>query len=108
MSVGPLQYPHLLPLIVEQYALSPAGIHGVDHWARVLENGLVLAGRTGSNRSVIELFALFHDSGRRNDGTDPEHGLRGALLARQFRGVHCFKSAVCRRISAAITAFPSL
>jgi hypothetical protein len=34
---------------------------------------------------VVLLFALFHDSMRESDGHDPEHGARGARLARTMR-----------------------
>ncbi|TVO65357.1 hypothetical protein FPL11_04540 [Spiribacter aquaticus] len=55
--------------------------HGPDHWHRVRRNGLLLAGATGANRRVIELFAFFHDSCRETDGWDIEHGPKGAELA---------------------------
>lgn len=76
----------LVRAILEDYALSVDGVHGVSHWARVLENGLRLAAETGANPQVVPLFALFHDSRRVNDVTDPGHGRRGAELAAQFRG----------------------
>lgn len=72
--------------ILKGYALSPDGIHGIGHWARVLENGLRLAEVTGANRQVVQLFAIFHDSRRINDVIDTGHGQRGAELASQFRG----------------------
>lgn len=78
----------LINCILEQYELSVKGIHGVSHWARVMENGLRLARRTGANTRVIELFALFHDSRRLNDSRDNDHGIRGAELAASLRGVH--------------------
>jgi uncharacterized protein len=68
------------------YALPPRGFHGVVHWARVLENGLRLAESTGANATVVQLFAVFHDSRRENEGTDPAHGRRGADLAAELRG----------------------
>ena len=46
------------------------------------ENGLRLAALTGAKPLVVELFALFHDSRRENDGHDPHHGARAAELAR--------------------------
>ena len=76
----------LLEEILRGYALSVRGPHGVLHWARVTENGLRLAGPTGADVEVVQLFALFHDSRRVNDGTDGGHGLRGAELARSLRG----------------------
>ena len=53
------------------------------HWARVLENGLKLAETTGANVAVVQLFAIFHDSRRENDGSDPDHGRRGAAPRRR-------------------------
>lgn len=75
----------LLPLIIGQYRLSVNGIHGIGHWGRVLENARVLARLTGADSRVIEYFAIFHDACRHNDGRDPEHGPRGAGLARENR-----------------------
>ena len=69
-----------------QYLLDWDGIHGLAHWERVRENGLRLAGRTGARTDVVELFAYFHDACRRNDSRDPEHGPRGADLARTLVG----------------------
>lgn len=76
----------LLERILGQYALHVFGIHGVGHWARVLYNGRLLASETGADPRVVELFALFHDARRINDGTDPGHGTRGAELAAARRG----------------------
>jgi len=81
--------PHILNLvrvIKEQYALDWRGIHGVEHWARVWENGMRLAEETGANAEVVGYFALFHDACRLNDGRDSQHGKRGAELAAQWRG----------------------
>jgi uncharacterized protein len=52
----------------------------------VLENGLRLAELTGADRNVVQLFAVFHDSCRVNEGWDQGHGQRGADLAHQLRG----------------------
>ena len=75
--------------ILRYYRLSPDGIHGVAHWGRVLETGKVLARKTGANIRIVQLFALFHDSCRENDGRDPEHGARGAALAEKVNGRLC-------------------
>ena len=72
--------------ILKEYALPASGIHGIVHWARVLENGLKLADETGADREVVSLFALFHDSRRINERTDPDHGRRGAIYAESWRG----------------------
>lgn len=71
--------------ILSQYRLNPFGTHGVSHWARVMEIGLRLAEQNGADRHVVCYFALFHDSRRKNEGLDFNHGLRGANLARRLR-----------------------
>jgi len=76
----------ILQVILEDYALPLAGVHGVAHWARVLENGLRLAEETGANVEVVALFAVLHDSRRINEFTDPEHGPRAAEFAAELRG----------------------
>jgi uncharacterized protein len=76
----------LISAIKEQFQLNWNGIHGVSHWARVYENGLQLAESTGANRRVVKLFALFHDSRRVSESSDPDHGPRGAHLAELLRG----------------------
>lgn len=76
----------LLQEVLRDYALLLNGDHGVSHWARVHENGLRLAEETGANRDVVRLFAVMHDSCRINEGWDPEHGPRAAVLARKLRG----------------------
>lgn len=78
----------LVGVILEEYALPVTGLHGLLHWGRVLENGVRLAELSGGNSEVVTLFAVFHDSRRLNEGFDPDHGRRGALLAKQFRGRH--------------------
>ena len=83
-----MSYPavDLLQIILRQYQLDEYGIHGVSHWARVVENGRRLAEITGADPEVVELFAIFHDSCRKNDGWDRGHGLRGAEFASSLRG----------------------
>jgi uncharacterized protein len=76
----------VLQAVLAECALSPEGIHGVAHWARVLENGLRLGETTGANLTVVRLFAVLHDSRRVNEGTDPDHGLRAAEFAAKLRG----------------------
>lgn len=78
--------PALIAALRAQYRLDWDGIHGQPHWERVRENGLLLAGRTGARTDVVELFAYFHDACRHNNNRDPEHGARGAELARCLVG----------------------
>ncbi len=77
----------LIETIRKRYCLNWNGIHGIGHWVRVRENGLYVAERLdGVNTKVVELFAVFHDARRINDGTDNQHGYRGAELAKELRG----------------------
>jgi uncharacterized protein len=82
MESGPAR---LVSAILESYALDPWGIHGLAHWARVLETGLRLAEATGANPAVVRLFAFFHDAKRLTDGTDDGHGRRGAAFAALYK-----------------------
>ena len=75
----------LIKAIVRQFHLSLSGIHGVDHWLRVYSNGTRLAVSTGADLNVIKWFALLHDSGRRSDGSDREHGPRAVAFAMDHR-----------------------
>ncbi len=79
-------FPAILAEILATHALPAWGIHGVAHWSRVAEAGALLAAATGADAEVVELFALFHDSRRLDDGNDPGHGLRGGEFARSLRG----------------------
>lgn len=76
----------VLESILKDYALPLGGVHGVAHWARVLENGLRLADQTDANVEVVALFAILHDSKRINEDADPEHGPRAAKFAAELRG----------------------
>jgi uncharacterized protein len=77
----------IIHAILEDYALPWHGIHGVSHWARVLENGLRLAQENRANIEVVQLFAIFHDARRVNENVDDGHGKRGAELAVKLRGM---------------------
>lgn len=81
-----MTYIALIKEILDHYSLPVFGTHGITHWARVYENGLRLASETGANEKVVRLFALLHDSRRRNEALDPGHGKRGAELAKTLRG----------------------
>jgi len=71
----------LLAKIKAHYKLRWHGIHGIIHWSRVYENGVRLSTQKGVNGKVVQLFSVFHDSQRENEGRDPYHGRRGAELA---------------------------
>lgn len=79
---------NLIDAVRDQFRINWSGLHGISHWARVYDIGMKLTDQTGANRTVVELFSIFHDSGRYNEGTDPQHGPRGAELALQYRKTH--------------------
>src|SRR5690606_22227839 len=72
--------------VAERFTLGPHSLHGPAHWKRVEEFGLKVAEGSGADPEVVRLFALFHDSCRESEGEDPQHGARGAELARAMRG----------------------
>ena len=71
--------------ILEDYKLHPEGIHGVDHWMRVLENGKILTDETGADSMVVSLFAVLHDSRRAGESLDPLHGERASEYILEIR-----------------------
>ncbi len=75
----------LIAKIKKQYRLNFHGIHGINHWHRVYQNGMKLAEQEGVNHKVVQLFSVFHDACRWTEGRDIDHGSRGALLARELR-----------------------
>jgi uncharacterized protein len=69
----------VLKEIVKNFRFNPVDSdHGFLHWARVLENGLILSDFNGANKNIIIAFSFFHDSKRENETLDPFHGDRGA------------------------------
>lgn len=76
----------LIPHLRRQFKLNWRGIHGVSHWTRVQQNGLLLSESTGANTAVVELFAFLHDSCRQNDGHAPNHGARTADFTQSLHG----------------------
>lgn len=71
---------------VEQRApLVDSADHGAHHWRLVAVSGSELLPTVPqADPVVVLLFALFHDSQRETDYVDPEHGPRGARLAREL------------------------
>lgn len=87
MHCSDIDYDALWNHVVKQPTHRPPhSVHGPDHWLRVERNACILASRTGALIHVVRLFALFHDSRRVNDGSDPRHGARGAKYATELRG----------------------
>lgn len=76
----------LLDAVLERSTGKDSMIHGPTHWAGVAVAGLNLLDLTpDADPFVVLLFALLHDSMRRSDWRDPEHGARAARYARELR-----------------------
>lgn len=76
----------LLDAVLSRSTGKGSKIHGPIHWAGVAAAGLTLLDQTpDADPLVVLLFAMFHDSMRRSDGHDPEHGSRAADLAAELR-----------------------
>ena len=71
----------------DAYQMDHSGFHGFDHWMRVLHNGRLLTEIENANLKIVELFCLLHDTQRRDEERDPEHGHRAAHYAQTLRGV---------------------
>lgn len=80
-----IDFDSLWQRVTAQRHLTSYSVHGPDHWRRVERTGLLLAMRTGADKEVVRLFALFHDSRRENEHDDQGHGARGAEYARSLR-----------------------
>jgi uncharacterized protein len=89
-SDPPIDFERLWDTVTHQFRCGVHSDHGPEHWRRVEQNGLLLAESTGADVLVVRLFALFHDSMRLNEYSDPDHGKRGAAYARELRG-ECFQ-----------------
>jgi uncharacterized protein len=76
----------LIALIKSEFKLDWDGIHGANHWARVLHHGKTIGELRQADLLVVELFGFLHDSCRVNDGKDPLHGLRAADFAHGIHG----------------------
>jgi len=78
----------ILHEISNQYLLDPAGLHGLNHWGRVFENGIALSLQQGGDQQVISLLSVFHDACRINQSVDPGHGGRAADFAVELLGAN--------------------
>jgi uncharacterized protein len=76
----------LIALIKSEFKLDWQGIHGANHWARVLNHGKNIGQIRKADLLIVELFGFLHDSCRFNDGRDPQHGARAAEFAQGIHG----------------------
>lgn len=58
--------------------------HSVEHWDRVARFGRMLY-QEGADMNVILAFAYLHDSERKDNAEDIEHGMRASLLIDRIR-----------------------
>lgn len=71
--------------------------HGIYHWARVIQNGRLIAEQNKANINILIAFAFFHDCQRMNEESDPEHGLRGGTYMLQFeKDLHLTKEEISK------------
>lgn len=70
--------------VVAQFRLTSRSAHDPEHWHRVEKYAVYLAKDCGADELVVRLFALLHDSQRRIEGPEPEHGPRAAAYAREL------------------------
>jgi uncharacterized protein len=75
-----------LDFLTHQYQLSHNGVHGIEHWLRVLINGRLITEQSGADIEVVEHFALIHDVQRQDEYRDIQHGNRAADLAASLMG----------------------
>ncbi|QWD60754.1 hypothetical protein [Polynucleobacter sp. MWH-UH35A] len=76
----------LIALIKSEFKIDWHGIHGANHWARVLNHGKNIGQIRQADLLVVELFAFLHDSCRFDEGRDPQHGARAAEFAHGIHG----------------------
>ena len=76
----------LIALIKSEFKIDWHGIHGANHWARVLHHGKNVGSLRKADLMVVELFGFLHDSCRLDDGRDPWHGERAAEFAHGIHG----------------------
>lgn len=81
MSHDAFDWPALWQLATDGFALGPTSIHGPAHWRAVERNAIDFAAFSGADVTLVRLFAVLHDSQRRNESHDPGHGPRAAAWA---------------------------
>lgn len=81
-----IDFSALEDFVYENRLIGENSVHGLLHWHQVEFNGLLLSRETLADKTVVRLFALFHDSRRVSDSYDEEHGKFGAEFARKLFG----------------------
>lgn len=86
IRIGEYDRKGLIQYIHSRFLLDWGGIHGANHWVRVLYHGKRIGPSRQADLLVVELFAFLHDSCRMDDGPDPYHGERAVELAFELNG----------------------
>jgi len=82
-----IEYQPIWDEVISNFHCELNSIHGREHWRRVEDVGLKIVKLAGkADVDVVRLFAVLHDSCRRNDNHDPQHGMRAAEYAKMRRG----------------------
>lgn len=75
----------LAAMIEAQAPLAASRDHGTAHWRTVTRSGLLLASRDDRvDSGIVLLFGLLHDSQRRNEYEDPDHGPLAEFYMREL------------------------
>lgn len=100
---GEVLPPGLVGRVRRAFRLDWHGIHGAGHWGRVAFHGRHLARALGVASVVPQLFALLHDSHRRHEGRDRDHGVRAAGFVQQLQREGVLKLA-CEELGLLVQA----
>ncbi|MCK5016344.1 MAG: hypothetical protein KAS32_04655 [Candidatus Peribacteraceae bacterium] len=77
----------LVSHLLKEFKLEWNGMHGLDHWMRVHDNGLWIATQDENvNTKVVALFGILHDAGRIEEIGDQEHGSRSSRKVEELNG----------------------
>jgi uncharacterized protein len=94
-GTAPQEIPDARRLLVAVHASPSSSLHAAGHALEVAFAGvrLIEAGAP-ADPAVVLAFAVLHDSQRRSEGHDPEHGARAAEVARDlYQEVHGLSAA---------------
>ena len=80
----PFDYSNLRSFSISRWPEEMGTTHGVEHWDRVAKFGQMLY-QEDADMDVILAFAYLHDSERKNNAVDDEHGKRASAFIDTIR-----------------------
>jgi uncharacterized protein len=91
---------HLWKIAIEKHEsiVKYSFFHGPEHWYRVFDNGMRICERTGADRTVVSLFAIFHDCCRVSDFVDGKHGIMAAKFVTHLINKNVIKISKTQKI----------